>query len=159
MKKDKIQDLAKNKPFNKFDFFALLGVLLFILFLFVSFVFFSTHDNSDGFIIQIDDVTVYSFNYSNKKHTINSQYEKFIEVDLENQTVTVYTDLNKNHFNKIKYDVKNKSVKMVESNCSTSKDCVYMPEISDNLGIIYCAPRKIKILPIGGRLNNSPVIG
>ena len=159
MKKDKIKGLVNNKPFNKFDFIALLCVLIFILSLFISFVFFSSHDSTKGFIIQIENVNVFTYNYSTNEYSVGSEYDSLIEVDLDSQTITIYADLTKQHYNKLKYDAKNKNVKMVDSNCSSSKDCVYMPEISDNLGIIYCAPRKIKILPIGGRLNNSPVIG
>ena len=86
-----------------------------------------------------------------------SDFVLLTETD-DGYTLTIYTSNDKTGFNVIFINTKESSVKIIESTCSVSKDCVYSPAIS-NSGAIYCAPHGIKIIPNGTSGNIPPIVG
>ena len=60
--------------------------------------------------------------------------------------VVIYTSSEKKGFNEIVFDCVNLTAKVIESTCSSSKDCVHTPALTTN-GSIYCAPHNLKIVP------------
>ncbi|MDE5729708.1 MAG: NusG domain II-containing protein [Clostridia bacterium] len=49
-------------------------------------------------------------------------------------------------YNVIEIDKAERSVKVTEADCG-KRDCVYTAAITDNSGMIYCSPHKLRILP------------
>ena len=72
--------------------------------------------------------------------------------------ITVYTDKNKTGYNVILIDTNKLSASVIESTCSSSKDCVFSPEITKN-GAIYCLPHGLKVVPLKSSGFIPPVSG
>lgn len=158
MKNEEKRIYENLKPFKPSDivvYFALL-VMFFALFLF--FVILPTANKTNGFKILIDGKQVATYSYDGDFKLTNQSYKNLIVFDQTNLTITVYTDESKVHYNKIKIDDKNHSAKVIDANCSTSKECVYTPSLKDNSAIV-CAPHKLKIVTLEKVTPSTPVTG
>ena len=159
MNANKFEKIKSTKPFNKKDFFVYAILFVVILSLFLTLVLLSQKSPVKGFKVLIGNEIVLEFSFDTSSAKIKDGYQDLIDVDYENNKITVYFNQEKNDFNEISYDITSKSVRMNNSTCSHSKDCVYMPKIIDDKGLIYCAPHELKILPLSEKLSNSPVTG
>lgn len=157
MKIDKFAKIKQSKPFEIGDVFVYFALFLALLFLFIFFVIVPSTTVSNGFNIFIDGNKVAVYHYgSNKVDICNDNYLNLINYDATKKTITVYSDSNKTAYNVIAVDDANKTAKIIDANCSTSKDCVSTP----SLGVaIVCAPHKLKITPIGDGGFTPPVTG
>ena len=135
----------------KVDFF---GYLMFLIILFCIFVIFPKNKDSSGFKVYKGESLVLTYIYGGDL-TISNQWLDKVEFDKTNTIITI--NLDKNQFNQLVINESNKTVKMLESTCSDSKDCVHSPAISSG-GMIYCAPHDLKILPTQ-KTNAPPSVG
>ena len=147
------------KSFEAIDIFIYLFLLIIVFVLFLCFVILPHTKSAEGFLIAKNDTTIVTFNYSSGKCSIDSEYENLVILDEDNCTITVYTDEKKCEYNVIVFDSEKKIVRMLDSTCSSTKDCVYEPEISAS-GVIFCAPHDLKVLPLSDNFSpTTPIIG
>ena len=152
--------IKKSKPFKTGDLFVYLAVLVIITALFLSFVILPNRTKTSGFSVTVDGELYFSFTPTDKSLVIADGKESFIErKDTEDGVfITVYTLADKSEYNVIFFDVKDLTAKVTESNCSTSHDCTFTPEIKDS-GAIYCAPHALKIAPTSSDGFSEPTTG
>ncbi|MBQ9734608.1 MAG: hypothetical protein IJV95_01995 [Clostridia bacterium] len=150
--------LKKAKPFEFNDLFIYLAVAITVVALFLAFVIFPDGNKNDGFCVYKGKTQVLTFYYDGKLLDVNEQF--FIQQDDVKNGIylTVYHTQDKNSYNKLYIDLIAKSVVMVDSTCSNSKDCTHSPAIK-NSGAIYCAPHDLKIVPIDGDGRIPPTTG
>lgn len=153
MIKRDLSELKNSKPFFLFDLIVYFTVAAIILAMFLTV--FLTNRNWDhrGVYLLFDNEIAAEYNYADNKLTIKEGFSPHFEVD--GDLILFYPDLNtKSEYNAISIDGKKKTVKIVNSTCA-GKDCTFQ-EISENGGFIYCAPHRLKIVPMG---LNDPVSG
>ena len=160
MLKKSIYTKAKNlKPFEIFDIliYGITAILVAVLFLF--FVVLPKNGHIDGFKITLHGQELLRYETATDKFTVLNQVDGYT-VDIsksENCQIITITDTD-GGYNKILLDTENKSAKVIESNCSSSKDCVYSPAITKS-GAIVCAPHGLKITPISSSGFTEPITG
>ena len=159
LNKVKFEKIKSQKPFSKKDFIVFAILFAVIITLFISLIFLSKKSPSKGFKVLINNDQVLEFDYKTSSAKISDNYKDKILIDYESKKIIIYIDNSKTKFNEIVFDSNKKTVKISNSTCSLSKDCVYMPHITDDKGVIYCAPHALKILPLGDNLSNSPITG
>lgn len=157
MKKNIYTKIKAYKPFEFNDIFLYSFILLLVVVLFLCFVILPQTKQAVGFSIEINDKNIFSFDYSTYEYIIETDYSNYIDIDKERNTITIYLNDERTEFNRLVFNTDKKVVKMLESTCSKTKDCLYEPEISKT-GIIYCAPHKLKVLPINNKFTPSPPI-
>ena len=158
MKEQDVIRLKNKKPFAVSDIIVYTVLALFVLSLFLAFVIIPSNQPSTGFKVTKGEQEVLTFNYQTKNITINNTFANLVEFDNVNSTIIVYNNTEKTDFNVIHFDAVKGVVEMVESTCSTTKDCVYSPPIKKDTGMIYCAPHHLKIVPLGNSYV-PPVVG
>ena len=159
MDKVKFEKIKSQKPFSKKDFLVFAILFIVIITLFILLIFLSSKSPTKGFKVLIDNEQVLEFDYKTSIAKVDDAYKDKVLIDYDANKIIVYIDEAKTKFNVILFDANNKTVEISDSTCSPSKDCAYMPKISDDKGVIYCAPHALKILPLGDNLSNSPITG
>jgi hypothetical protein len=160
LKSSFFEKIKRTKPFEKSDIFIYLALVIVIAILFIFFVIIPTVKKPNGFAVYKNGKTVLTFSLDDKKLEILSDFIALTDVD-ENEngiTIIVYENADKLGYNTIYIDKKNRTAKVIDSNCSNSKECVHSPTIS-NTGAIFCAPRGLKITPISGDEFLPPIVG
>ena len=158
----------KTKRLKSIKLFYLKDVLAYAVILglvFCLFLFFVITPNcksapsSVGFKVEIDGQKFLTYNYETDQFDYDSSNKNLIEINetTDGYVVTIYSDSIKSEFNKLAVNTSAKSVRMTDSNCR-SKQCTYLHEVSDS-GIIYCAPRNLKISPISSSGFIPPTTG
>ena len=147
---------SKNfKSFCKSDIFVYALLLMAISLLFLFFIIipaFADENQSVGFVVEQDGKTLLTYTYSNKKIDVEKEFLSSVKVEQTQNgfTITIYSDKEQTEYNILSVDNNSHTVKMANTNCR-SKQCAYMHGISER-GVIYCAPRALKISAIeGGR--------
>ena len=105
----------------------------------------------------VDGKEVATYLYDGELSIKDVSYKDLIVLG-EDNTITIYLDQSKTHFNKIKVDKKQRTAKVIDANCSTSKDCTFTPALKGNSAIV-CVPHKLKIVAIGKTEATPPVTG
>ena len=158
MKNKDLTWLKSKKPFMFNDLFVYAVALIVVLVLFLIFIVFPAKSSSNGFTVYKDGQTVLTFTYRDKKLDVKSGFTVFSKQTEKGVLITVYTSNEKSGYNIIFADTVNNTAKVVESTCSTSKDCTHIPAVS-NKGAIFCAPHGLKIVPTGGSGRTDPITG
>lgn len=156
MKKEKFRELKDSKPFEIGDILVYSALFILLLILFVFFVIAPSTAKTDGFNIFIDGNKVAVYRYGEGLSVVDNSYQSLVIYDHQNKTITIYIDDNKTEYNVITVNVQNKTAKVTDANCSTSKDCVHTPALGN---AIVCAPHKLKITPLGDDGFSPPVTG
>lgn len=146
MEKEAFETVKLSKPFKLGDLFIYGGVILIILAIFLA-VLLPKKNQTNGFIVYNGDSVVLTYEYDSDKLSIKDEFADSVVV-ATNGNITVYLDENKTEFNTFAIDKKEKSVKIVDANCSVKKDCVHTPAMSND-GAIICMPHQLKIVPLG----------
>ena len=155
---DFINGIKNSKPFKRGDLLVYLLVLLIVTILFAVFILFPKTQVSAGFKVTVNGELIFTFDNSNGV-TVSDGKDGLIEtVSTDGGVlVTVYSSLDKSGYNLIFFSTDG-TAEIIESDCSLSHDCTFIPKIKDN-GAIYCAPRGLKVAPnIGGGFT-PPVTG
>ena len=152
-KKNLDNNLKDRKIFLKKDIFVYIALLVLIALLFLVFIILPKAITSNGFAVYVEDDCVIKYTYDNQKIEIASDWQD--KVVVSDNKITIY--FSESEYNEITINFSEKSVKMTDSTCSKTRDCVYEPKIT-NSGIIYCAPHKLKITPLKLE-KSSPIIG
>ena len=143
----KIGQIKEGKWFRGWDLivYGVIAVTVAALFLSV----FLTRDSSpaSGIRITYAGATVFEYDYSTDKY--GSVNAGCIEINGDSDEKLELTFRpNGGGYNRVVIDKKNRSVKVVDADCSARKDCVYSPAITDNSLIICCTPHKMIIEPL-----------
>ena len=158
MKGKDLNGLKSAKPFMFNDIFVYAITFITVLILFLIFVIFPTTSSGRGFAVYKDGQTVLTFTYGDRKLNVKNGFTVSSKQADNGVYITVYTSKDKSGYNVIFADTENNRVKVVESTCSTSKDCTHTPAVSDK-GAIFCAPHGLKIIPLGGDGRTDPITG
>lgn len=139
----KVEAVKKDKGFKIFDLIVYGVIIALAVILFV--VVFTTKDTSalSGVRIYSKGEAVFEYNFG------TFEYKKLsdsvtVEVEEADGAVTVKV-ITSDGYNTIRID-KSGKVKVTEADCK-NKDCMYIPEITDNSGIIYCSPHGLRVVP------------
>ncbi len=156
-----VNRFKNSKPFSRWDtaVYLVVAFLIFLLFLFFVIIPKTSDSESLGFTVTSNEKTVVSYSYGSKNFKIDSDFTDLVVInEVESgYNLTIYTDVDKVHFNTLFINEENKTVKMASTDCR-SKQCTYLHEVGSK-GIIYCAPRSLKISPLSGSGFIPPVVG
>ncbi len=158
MKTDKLNGLRASKPFHIKDIFIYLAVFITVTVLFCLFVIFPNKTKNDGFSVYCGDELVLVLEFDNPNPNVCATWQDKVQFNSKNNTVKIFFDDAKTDYNVICFDTTNRSVRVTESTCSTSKDCVYTPAITGSNGMIFCAPHNLRITPLSSGAI-PPVVG
>ena len=147
--------MKERKAFGKWDIiiYTLSALTVFALFLF--FVILPSSAKSDGFKIVIGDTEVFTFRYSDQVYTVKDGFDITVDTDGDFYTITVKTE---NGFNLIRADANEKSVRVLDADCSVGKDCAHSLPLSGDTGAIICVPHDLRVLPLKGGFT-PPIAG
>ena len=154
--------MKTNTETNKRKFFTGRDVVVYIITavavvaLFFAFVISPKKSESDGFRAYADGELLFSYYYDDDKTDV-TEYGKS-RIERSGDTIYIYTDGERSGFNKLTIDRENKTVKVTDSDCSKTRDCVYEPALKHG-GAIYCVPHKLKITSISGGESVPPITG
>lgn len=151
----KIDTIKKGKWLSVWDFAVYGAIILIIIALFLTVHF--TRDNTPAGGVKITHMgrQVFEYDFTAGTYTIYStQNIKVTKESTEKLYFTFTTDDGKG-FNSVVIDKKAKSVKVIDANCSTHRDCVYSPAITDNSTVICCPPHSLQIEPLHRKVNND----
>lgn len=151
----KIDQVKKSGWFRIPDIIIYAVLLVAAAALFLAFYFTKDKSPADGIRILYANRNVFEYYYSKDDYKIFDENN----IKLENESaekliLTFYTD-DKKGYNKVVIDKIEKSVKVTEADCSSRKDCVYMPEIKDNSGFISCSPHMMTIRPFNPKTDDD----
>ena len=137
------------------DLIIYFATVFFLAALFIAFIILPSNSASDGFVVSVNDKTAFVYEYSSGNYEIKD-FDGKIEIDdsATESTFTFTVFSGEDGYNVIEVSVKNKTVKVVESNCSSKKDCVYTPPLKNGSGAIFCMPHGLKILPLNAKYRN-----
>ncbi len=147
--------MKTRKAFAKFDLMLYAVLVFLVVLLFLFFVILPKNQTSDGFKVIAYEKQVFCFYYSDKSYTISPDAD--ITVENADGVYTITVKLGEG-FNVLQADTVNKTVKVIDANCSLHKDCVYTPALTGNNGGIVCVPHSLQILPITSGVT-PPIVG
>lgn len=142
------------------DIFIYLVSALIIVGLFLGFIVFPNYSQSfNGFNLLVDNEIVFSY-LSDGEIIVGDNHSQNVKYSIDGDTikVTIYSTAHQGGYNVVEINKTEKTAKVIDSNCSNSKDCVFSPSISSS-GAIYCAPHALKITAIGGSEFIPPSVG
>ncbi len=142
--------MKENEKITKRPYFKKLDVLLyFLLVVLIAGLMIgllnSKKPATEGFKVTYANETALIFNFSQNDYSIGVGFDIHVSNEGDEWVFTVSLQ---EGFNKIKVNVKNKTVSVIDADCSFSKDCVYSAPISNGKGVIICAPHNLMVLPI-----------
>ena len=144
MSQKTLENVKKDKGFRIFDL-ILYGVV--ILIVAVSFIaVFATKDRRPltGVKVYLEEIAVFEYDFENDKYEITEGYEEIVVVTPKGESLQVKISTEAG-YNLIIIEKKGR-VRIKEADCH-GRDCVYSPAITDNNGIIFCSPHRLKITP------------
>lgn len=147
MSLEAIEAVKKDKIFKKGDIVVYSLILLVLLIALFSVIFGIKTDELSGFEIYYDNEKVYSYSFSTESGNVYSDVVTIVSEDTAGITIRFEKE---GAFNEIYADKKEKSVRVVDANCSSGKDCVNTGALNNGGKIIVCVPHRLKILPVGG---------
>lgn len=156
-----IFDKVRNsKSFNTIDI-VLYGITFIIIaVLFILFVILPRNNSSLGFKVEIDNQRVLTYEFENNRYIINESFADNVIVQEKDDEIlfSIYTNKSLDKFNVVWINTAHNKARIIESNCSSSKDCVHSPEIEKS-GAVVCAPHKLTLSPLVGGSADQPITG
>lgn len=151
----KIEQIKEGKFFRIWDIVAYGVIVAVTVALFLGIFLSRDKSPTDGIKISYNGVQVFTYDYSSNEYEIVAA-ENIEIVSDDSRTLTfVFYTRGKRGYNKIVIDKIEKSVKVVDADCSTHKDCVYTPALADNSSIISCPPHSMLIEPLVRSTDND----
>ncbi len=159
MKQERLNGLRASKPFHINDLILYLAVFITVVVLFCAFVIFPNKKENDGFSVFCGDEIVCVLEFDSPTPTVSDGWLDKVQFDGTHNTIKIFFDDAKTDYNLISFDPAKRSVRITESTCSLSKDCVYTPAITGSDGMIFCAPHNLRITPLSGGGAIPPIVG
>jgi len=137
----KVTQVKADKGFKIWDLVVYGAVLIIIAAIFLAV--FLTKDESPlkGVRIYVQDTAVFEYDFQSGEY----KNAESVAVEKEENGLKITVSAG-GGYNVVFIDLKEKSVKVTEADCG-KRDCVYTAAITDNGGMIYCSPHKLRILP------------
>ena len=157
LKKSLFNWVKNSKPFYLKDLFAYAIAVFLIAILAVFFLVLLGANNSNGFKVELDGKPVLTYSFLTSDYEVFDEFINLVTVENADDGITFMIKSN-DGFNKIYISKTEKTAEVVDSDCSTSKDCVHSPKIKDS-GAIVCAPHKLKLSPLSKSGMGEPVAG
>ena len=154
MKKKGIEDVKNSKYFSVWDIIPYAIVLVVAAVLMLVFLL-PEKEKMNGFYVEYGENVILTYGFSSDEFTVTDGFENNVEVKEENGGYTVEINTG-DGFNAFFVDKEKRTVKMIDSDCSFTRDCTYMPAIEESGDSIICVPHKLKIIADGSGLS-SPV--
>lgn len=142
-----VENVKRDKGFRLPDLIVYCALIAIIA---LSFILWFSLRNSDpltGVYIVFRDETIFEYDFEDGVISANESYIT-VEVDGSKTTVHIKTDYGENYL-----VLEDNRANMVDADCGG--ECVYMTPISDNSGVIYCAPHYLKVLPMGYEVDDG----
>ena len=154
-----IYNIKNGKPFKRADIFIYIFCILISIVLLFYFIFPTSNTAGDGFCVFINNEQVLKYNFSTCTIDIKDEFIEQVIFNKQDCTIKVYSDNEKTHYNIIKFDNEKCTAFVLDSNCSSSKDCTYFTPITKKGGEIYCLPHGVKISALKTAVNDVPITG
>ena len=154
--KDKINGIKNEKPFKTLDLviYALVIILTLSLFL----IFLPKNGALTKIYCEYNKTLVFDYDFTTNELTVVSNDDIIIEKQESDGVITIKVSFNNGSFNTVK--ITNNSVSVIDSNCSTKKDCVHTKSITKNGQSIICLPHGLTIKSLGdGGTPQHPTVG
>lgn len=143
--KKSLSEIKNSKPFSPFDLIIYCVLALAVVStLFAVFFAEKTSENQGAYFLY-DNTVVAEYEFKNDKFTIYRGFENLFSVT-DNGIYFYPDETSHEHYNLIITDGKNKTVRITDANCA-GRDCTKQ-KVTEKGGFIYCAPHKLKIIPI-----------
>lgn len=145
----KIEQVKNSKWFKPWDalVYGLLAAIIVALIL--TFVFLGKGGELDGIKISYKGEEIFTYSFSAGEYEILSEDNIEVLEEGENRLELIFYTDGKGGYNVIEIDKKEKSVKVIESNCSLHKDCVYTRALTATRSVpILCTPHALSIAPL-----------
>ena len=143
--KKSLTGIRNSKPFYPFDLIIYCVLALAVMSMLFAVFFADNSAENLGVYILFDNETAAEYRFSDDKPTIKRGFENHFFVG--DGEIYFYPDENSpEHYNLIILDGENKTVYVKQATCA-GHDCEKQ-KITENGGFIYCAPHKLKIVPI-----------
>ena len=151
----KIDKIKESKLFRGWDILLYLLIVVLILVLLWAFIWRVPKTDLNGVEVLIKNEVVLSYNFQTGK-IINT---KNVEITNTGEKIiaNIYIDDNKKDYNIIEIDIQNKTTKMIDSNCSKSKDCTKMETINGSGQSIICVPHQLIVRSFGDEIIKDPI--
>lgn len=149
-------DTKQRQFFTKRDAAVYIIIAAVIVTLFFAFVIIPRKSESNGFCAYAEGKLLFTYYYESDKIVV-TEYGKN-RTERSGDKIYIYCDEEKSGFNELTVDRENKTVKVTDSDCSKTRDCVYEPSLKRG-GAIYCVPHKLKITATGGAESVPPTTG
>ncbi len=156
MKKRSVEDVKNGKYFSVWDIIPYAVVLVVAVALMLVFLL-PDKEKMSGFYVEYGETRILSYDFPSDEFTVTSGCEDGVAVKEENDGYTVEINT-ADGFNVFFVDKQNRTVKMIEADCSFTRDCTYMPAMEESGDSIICVPHKLKIIASGSDVS-SPVTG
>lgn len=145
--------IKNGKAFKPADIFLFIGSALFIAVLFLAFVILPKKTEADGFAVYKSGKLVFTYEYGSFLPAVENEFCENVSFNVEEKTVRINFG---DEYNVIIYDDVNKTVRVINANC-TGKDCTRLTLRPGDGGAIFCAPHELKIVLTRG--GDAPIIG
>jgi hypothetical protein len=147
----KVQQVRSDKWFKFLDLFVYAALAVVIVVLFIVFVFTKDTTPLKGINVYLNNEIIFVYSFKDDEYTINSpQNVEIISEDDSQLCIKIVSGKNYADYNDIVINKEEAWVNITAANCSTRKDCVYTPKITNSASLpITCNPHGLKILPFG----------
>ena len=145
MTKKTVFKIRNSKPFYPFDLIIYCILALAVTGTLLAVFFTGKNELNKGAYVMFDNSIIAEYRFDGEKFTAKDGYENFFSVT--DSGIYFYPDENSHsHYNLIIFDGENKTVRIDSATCA-GHDCEKQ-KITESSGFIYCAPHKLKIIPI-----------
>lgn len=140
MSKKTLENVKKDKGFRILDLIVYGVIILIIAVSFITVFATKNRNPLTGVCVYLDEKLVFEYDFENDK--VVEGYDLVVSDTEKSLQVKVSSSYG---YNLIIIE-KSGSVRIKDADCR-GHDCVYFPAITDNNGIIYCSPHRLKITP------------
>lgn len=145
MSLEKVKQVKADKPFKPADLIVYGVVLLLAAALAAAVYLAPSGGKPQGITVTVGDETVFDYDFSKNEAV---KISGCCEVEYGDKITVKITA--GGGYNVIEIDRLNRSVKVTDADCR-SRECVFTAAITDNRGVIYCSPHRMRIQPYGFR--------
>ncbi len=156
MSRKTIENIKTNKPFMWWDILVYVLLALLVVGLFWGIVWSKDNDKITAVEIVQNDIVILTYDFATDEM---KTYSSFVKVDTTSHgyMVTV-TNQDGKGFNKMAINIYEKSVDVVDANCSRSKECMHTRPITHNTDSIICMPHSLIIRAVSDTIK-PPISG
>lgn len=157
MSRKKIEQIRNTPMFRKADWIILVAIVVVAIALLIAAFALQKEGTLRAVEIRLDQKCIATYDFDDAQWEYDPAYQEYI-LDEGDGRYRIYSDADKDHYNLIRIDPNARKVEMLEANCSSRADCVYMQAITAPAQVIVCVPHGLVIEGIGDSVA-PPVLG